>query len=98
MRHAPPVLLLAVVVLMALAAACGAPDPTATPTPTETLSIAQQGEQLFQTTGCAACHGLSAEGSTIAPALPGHSADQVRRQVRSPLGTMPPVRAGTNHR
>ena len=85
----PPVLLLAVMVLMALVAACGARDPGAPPTPTETLSIPQQGEQLFQAKGCATCHGMSAEGSAIAPALPGHSADQVRRQVRSPIGTMP---------
>lgn len=39
--------------------------------------------------GCAACHGQNAEGSAIAPALPGHTAEQVRRQVRNPIGLMP---------
>ena len=39
--------------------------------------------------GCAACHGRDAEGAGIAPALVGHSANQVRRQVRAPVGLMP---------
>ena len=86
-RHGPA--LAAAVGIAALLAACGQPSPTATPPPAATLSPAEQGEQLFATKGCSACHGLGAEGSGIAPALPGHSAEQVRRQVRSPLGSMP---------
>ena len=47
------------------------------------------GQQLFQNKGCATCHGQNAEGTDIAPALTGHSATQVKRQVRAPLGIMP---------
>lgn len=39
--------------------------------------------------GCAACHGQNAEGTAVGPALPGHTAEQVRQQVRSPLAQMP---------
>ena len=73
----------------ALLAGCGGPSSTATPTPTATLSLVEQSERLYLTKGCSGCHGVSARGSDIAPALPGHSADQVRRQVRHPLGSMP---------
>ena len=73
----------------ALLASCAQPSPTATPPPVATLTPAEQGEQLFATKGCSACHGRGAVGSDIAPALPGHSAEQVRRQVRNPLGAMP---------
>ena len=72
-----------------LLAGCGGPSPTATPTPTAALSLVEQGEQLYRAKGCSSCHGIGAGGSDFAPALPGHSADQVRRQVRSPLGSMP---------
>ena len=75
---------------LSLAVACGA---TATPTPTSTAALALQpaslGEQLFVSKGCAACHGEMGQGSQIAPALPGHSEVQVRRQVRAPMGLMP---------
>ena len=73
----------------ALLTACGQPSPTATPPPAATLSPAEQGERLFAVKGCATCHGLAGAGSDIAPALPGHSAEQVLRQVRSPVGSMP---------
>ena len=75
--------------LGALLVGCGGSSATETPTPPPSLSSAEQGEQLYLTKGCSGCHGLSAEGSDIAPALPGHSADQVRRQVRNPQGLMP---------
>ena len=82
------------------AAACGAaatptvvptPEPTSTPASAlpSTLTPESHGTQLFSEKGCAACHGQNAEGSAIAPALPGHTAEQVRRQVRNPIGAMP---------
>ena len=81
---------------MLTAAACGAaatpPEPTTfTPAsaPSSTLAPEAHGTQLFSEKGCAACHGQNAEGSAIAPALPGHTAEQVRRQVRNPIGAMP---------
>ena len=89
MRHRHVLALAATVGMVVLLAACGQPAPTATAPPAPTLSPAELGEQLFAVKGCAACHGLDAAGTGIAPALPGHSAEQVRRQVRSPLGSMP---------
>ena len=51
---------------------------------------ASAGLQTFRDVGCAACHGQNGGGG-IGPALPGHTEDQVFRQVRSPLGdVMPP--------
>lgn len=47
------------------------------------------GRQVYLDAGCGACHGLNAEGTGVGPAMPGHTADQVRQQVRSPLGQMP---------
>ena len=44
---------------------------------------------MFAAKGCAACHGQNAEGSPIAPALPGHSEEMVIRQVRNPRFQMP---------
>ena len=75
--------------LGAILVGCGGLSATATPTPPASLSSAEQGEKLYLTKGCSGCHGLRAEGSDIAPALPGHSADQVRRQVRNPQRAMP---------
>ena len=89
MRYRHGLALVATIGIGTLLTACGEPSPTATPPPAATLSPAEEGERLFATKGCAACHGLGAAGTGIAPALPGHSAEQVRRQVRSPLGSMP---------
>lgn len=47
------------------------------------------GRAAYLAAGCAACHGQNAEGTSVGPALPGHTADQVRQQVRSPLAQMP---------
>ena len=47
------------------------------------------GREVYVQAGCGACHGQNAEGTTIGPALPGHSRDQVRHQVRAPVATMP---------
>lgn len=71
-------------------AATPGPTPVATPAPaTTSADRAAQGRQLYTSKGCAACHGPKAEGTTIAPALPGRNQEQVIRQVRSPVGTMP---------
>ena len=48
-----------------------------------------EGQALFVVKGCAACHGQNAQGSQIAPALPGHSEVMVKRQVRNPRFRMP---------
>ncbi|MFQ6015306.1 MAG: c-type cytochrome [Anaerolineae bacterium] len=64
--------------------------PTATPMlPTPTPELAEEGKALFAQKGCAACHGSNAEGTDIAPALAGHSREQVFKQVRNPVGEMP---------
>lgn len=89
MRYRHGLALAATVGIAALLAACGQPSPTATTPPATTLSPGEQGERLFAVKGCSACHGLGAEGSDIAPGLPGHSAEQVLRQVRNPVGSMP---------
>ena len=76
--------------LLLTAAACGggdAPAPTATASPRAPTSA---GGKLFIAKGCGACHGQDALGTGIAPAMAGHTAGQVRRQVRQPRGVMPP--------
>ena len=77
--------------LALLALACSQPDPTPSPTSTTAPAPAalSTGHQLFVDKGCAACHGQSAEGSSFAPPLAGHSATVVKRQIRAPLGIMP---------
>ncbi len=77
------VVLLAVLALWGLA--CGA---SATPTSTPS-AIVVEGQRLFVSKGCAACHGDSAQGTSIAPGLSGHTGGEVKRQVRAPLGFMP---------
>ena len=81
--------LILAIFLGAILAGCGGSSAKRTPMPPASLSLAEQGQQLYLTKGCSGCHGLSAEGSDFAPALPGHSADQVRRQVRNPQRLMP---------
>jgi len=63
-----------------LAAACG-------PDGDDSVS-ADAGLLAFQAAGCAACHGQTGEGG-IGPAMGGHVAEQVIRQVRAPIGAMP---------
>ena len=71
------------------------PTPTSAPSPTsahadeEPHDGTEAGHELFIAKGCSACHGQDAEGTGIAPGLAGHSAEMVRRQVRSPVGAMP---------
>ena len=47
------------------------------------------GRQVYLDVGCAQCHGQDAEGSMMAPALAGHTSEQIERQVRNPVGMMP---------
>ena len=69
--------------------ACGGPETVPPVSPPTSVDRIVAGGQLFIDKGCAVCHGQNAEGTDIAPALPGHNAEQIKRQVRSPLGTMP---------
>jgi cytochrome c551 len=66
-----------------------APPETARAETAVTEESAEGGRQVYLEAGCAGCHGENAEGTEIGPALPGHSEEQVLRQVRSPLGSMP---------
>ena len=72
-------------VLMILAACGSEKAPEFVPTPIGS----SEGQRLFFEKGCAACHGSKQEGSLIAPSLIGITADQLKRQVRGPLGAMP---------
>ncbi|MCZ7574239.1 MAG: c-type cytochrome [Ardenticatenaceae bacterium] len=56
----------------------------------EAVSDIDQGAQLFQSKGCIACHGPGAQGTALAPSLVGKTAEEVRRQVRTPKKQMPP--------
>ncbi len=58
--------------------------------PTATIAVTDSpGHTLFIAKGCAACHGQNAEGTSIAPALPGHNEQMVKNQVRNPRFQMP---------
>ena len=84
-----------VAALVLLLAACGGsstsmPDlPKATVTTQPTSTPASEGARLFTSKGCAACHGQDAKGTGAGPGLAGHTAAQVQRQVRAPIGFMP---------
>ncbi|MCH8206425.1 MAG: c-type cytochrome [Chloroflexi bacterium] len=82
---------LGIAIVVGVAMACGseADAPTATPSPPPSEADEPDGHALFLAKGCASCHGENAEGSTIAPALAGHTETQVRRQVRNPRFKMP---------
>ena len=66
-----------------------APTAAATPSQTPESTEETRGHQLFVSKGCAACHGQNAEGSVVAPALPGHTEQMVKRQARTPRFLMP---------
>jgi mono/diheme cytochrome c family protein len=51
---------------------------------------AEEGLAIFRNVGCAGCHGQNGEGG-VGPALPGHTAEQVERQVRTPKGDVMPA-------
>jgi len=79
--------------LSVLASACASefegPTATAANADHDAGSEATIGHDLMIAKGCAACHGQNGEGSAIAPALAGHTEEQVVRQVRSPRFQMP---------
>ncbi len=85
--------------LVLMIAACGgiyggdttsaAPTSTAPPAATALPTSTSEGQRLFTANGCSACHGPEGQGSAIAPGLAGHTAGQVKRQARAPLGLMP---------
>ena len=80
---------LLLVALAPVAAACSDSDSKPTTTAPDDGASVEAGEQLFRTAGCVACHGADARGTVAGPDLHGHTADQVRFQVRTPYGTMP---------
>jgi mono/diheme cytochrome c family protein len=47
------------------------------------------GKKFYGQAGCIACHQAEGKGSDFAPMLPGHTAEQVKRYVRNPVGKMP---------
>jgi len=51
--------------------------------------LIERGREIFVAHECTTCHGEDAQGTDIAPALPGHTDFMVRRQVRAPMGIMP---------
>lgn len=59
------------------------------PPPPASAAAGPAGERIFNQAGCVACHGKNARGSTVAPPLAGHTAEQVKHYVRSPHGKMP---------
>ena len=81
-----------VTALFLLIAACGGSDESTTtrqPVSTPASGSVAQGQSLFTANACSACHGAEGQGSPIAPGLAGHTAAQVKRQARAPLGMMP---------
>ena len=89
--------MVAVLATLVLAAACSSDSPGASPQPSlgddagagHEVDEHGEGRELFVAKGCNACHGDDAEGTVVAPALAGHSATAVKRQVRAPIGLMP---------
>ena len=86
MNHIAVRTLCAITLTALLLAAC---TPAATTAPTPTLDPVVRGEELFESRGCAACHGKDAQGTHLAPAIGGHSVEAVMAQVRTPRGQMP---------
>jgi mono/diheme cytochrome c family protein len=63
--------------------------PSETETQPEEATGAETPNQVYLAAGCGSCHGENAEGTDVAPALGGHTREQTRQQVRSPLAQMP---------
>lgn len=78
-----PLLFLFALSTVALAA-CGSPAASGQ---TATPASIEQGKELY-TVNCGACHGADGRGSDQAPTVFGHTAEQVREQVRDPMGEM----------
>lgn len=76
------------VTLAVVAASCGAGTQIAAISTGKPVSASDPALASFRDAGCAACHGQNGQGG-IGPAMGGHTAEQVIRQVRAPLGAMP---------
>jgi ubiquinol-cytochrome c reductase cytochrome c subunit len=91
-RFASPVLLLLALVAVGttFSALSATAQNTAAPTPAARSAQIEEGKQIFLK-GCSSCHGLNAEGSSIAPSLIGVGAASVDFQVgtgRMPMADM----------
>lgn len=84
-RYAPAVLVLLALILTGALYAMLAPRPAEATTTGDAQDI-QQGQALFQA-NCATCHGVSAEGTDLAPSLIGVGAASVDFQMAT--GRMP---------
>lgn len=62
--------------------------PTVTAESIALIEPISEGQALFLSNGCNNCHGDKAQGTDAGPALGGHTASQVLRQVRAPVGRM----------
>ncbi len=89
MKNAKSYLIIAFIIAFSVLplVSCGGVEPASTPTPP--IDLVAEGKQLFSDKGCAAWYGPNGDGTNIASALPGHNAEEVKRQVRSPVGSMP---------
>lgn len=58
---------------------------------------AQNGMALYASKNCSQCHGMSGEGTAAGPQLAGKAIEQANflNQLRTPVGTMPPVPASS---
>ncbi|MBI4181217.1 MAG: cytochrome c, partial [Chloroflexi bacterium] len=74
--------------LALILAACRQTAPTKPSPPPPAASPQTDGKNLYAQK-CSACHGPNAEGTTVGPAIAGHSMPAVTMQVRNPIGTMP---------
>ena len=91
-RFASPVLLLLALVAVGttFSAFSASAENSAQPTPAARSAQIEEGKQIFLK-GCSSCHGLNAEGSSIAPSLIGVGAASVDFQVgtgRMPMADM----------
>lgn len=89
MRHTLHMLLLSAIVTMVMAACGGSAAPTPTSVPAAGPGDDQAGASVYRASGCATCHGADGVGTDRAPTLAGHTAVEVRAQVRDPQGSMP---------
>src|SRR3990170_4211404 len=88
--------LLPLLIIIALAlTACGGGAPAASQAGAQGQSGAAssaQGQQLFAL-NCGECHSEDGTGTDEAPAVLGHTADQILQQVRTPEGDMDAIPA-----
>jgi ubiquinol-cytochrome c reductase cytochrome c subunit len=81
------VVLLGLILVGAIyATVTGAPESAASTTPTTSAAQIAKGQQIFEVT-CATCHGMEAQGTSVAPSLIGVGAAAVDFQVST--GRMP---------